>query len=73
MLKDKQLESRQDWSEQMWDIYPNQDQLIHRIPHSIQEPLWTWNVNRVAIDFYEMIVDWGFAFINYHLIEISSS
>ena len=29
--------------------------------------------NSLALDFYEMIVDSGFALINHHLIEISSS
>ena len=33
----------------------------------------TKTIRLLAINFYEMIVDSGFALINYHLIEISSS
>ena len=33
----------------------------------------TKTIRLLALNFYEMIVDSGFALINYHLIEISSS
>ena len=33
----------------------------------------TKTIRLLALDFYEAIVDSGFALINYHLIEISSS
>ncbi len=32
----------------------------------------TKTIRLLALDFYEVIVDSGFALINYHLIEISS-
>ena len=32
----------------------------------------TKTIRLVALDFYEVIVDSGFAFVNYHLIEIES-
>ena len=32
-----------------------------------------YDMIKLALDFYDMIVDSGFALINYHLIEISSS
>ncbi len=33
----------------------------------------TKTIRLLALDFYEVIVNSGFALINYHLIEISSS